>query len=307
MKVIVADHQGKARFFAHALSRAGLHLAPSGDWDIDGLFVDVPAAWGHYYPGSSKWELAQEADAHGVPVFGIPHGAGPVADWDGAVPAWEGLTAELVHGKGLRGLLEFLDYPVPIVEIGWSFSAVKQFRSPRSVDSVVFAPTHPGGNGVLFDSFREANSRAYKQFLGFPCRDRTVRMFGTMEQNGLWPDDRVKEWVRSDLSIESSVRDVDSADLVIGDGTFLHLAVARGVPAVSIGQPAGVNERNVPFPRWDEYKDLFRYPYALDEMSLDVAAAGACRPSRELAAWRDDWVGGPLRVERVLSALRVAV
>lgn len=301
-QVLVLDYQGKSRHLGETLGRLGYGLRESASSlaGLAGLFVDWPAGWGEYCGDSSpQWRLARAAVEQDVPVFGIPHGGNPILHAED-VPWWDGLTAELVHAPGHKRLLEMFGCPARVVEVGWTFCPTAEFRS-GSVERVLFAPTHPSVDGSYrcdgprqSDDYQTQNQLAFEQLLGFPAREKTVRFSGTLEQNGLWRDDRVTRWVKSDLTVGSSVRDIDRHDLVISDGTMLHLAVARGVPAVSLGLPKVVDSKGESFPHWDEYEEWVRYPFSLDRMGLVEAVARASVASDELAGWATDWVGGPL-------------
>ena len=99
---------------------------------------------------------------------------------------------------------------------------------------MVFAPTHPNGDGSMLEHRMVRNGAIFQQLLDGPW-EITCRFIGeSPQQNGLWYDPSVR-WVQG--SMDLSTAEIDVADVVVaGLGTYPALAIARGVPTVVYGQ-----------------------------------------------------------------------
>ena len=82
---------------------------------------------------------------------------------------------------------------------------------------VLFAPTHPNGDGSMADINREQNADLLRRLLECPF-ELTVRYIGTLEQNALWEADGVT-YVNGGLTAQTA--EIDVTDVVVAaEGTF---------------------------------------------------------------------------------------
>lgn len=288
LRAVVFNLNGKERGVAQALHHCGHKLVADPE-DADIALIDFPAGWGGQRLAMTWWFAER-----GVPVVSYPHGAAPLVSFGGVTDPCARLTAELVHGEGHREILSLLGYPVPVEVIGWSYSPVEPFSPVETVGRLLFAPAHPQADGSLRDEWKAANASAYQGFLDHPAPVKTVRMHGTWEQNGLWPDDRVTSRVYADLMLDWS--DIDNADAVVSEGTFAYLAVARGKPTVMFGQQLlGRPDHGTRQVRdWERVFPLMRYPLAVEDGPFDEVLASACVGGPDVDRWKTRMVGEPL-------------
>jgi hypothetical protein len=126
----------------------------------------------------------------------------------------------------------------------------------------------------------------------------TVRYLGDLEANGLWRVPGV-EFVQG--KPDNSVHDIDRHDLVVGKETFAWMAVARGVPTIMFGQEHSPedDEGRVQVKNWERYRDLVRFPFDLSDGPVEDVAVRASSDAVVVNAWRDEWIGRPLTVDRL--------
>lgn len=295
MIAAIRDHQRKSYRIREALRAEGWWVVPAGA-PADVLLIDADIERPGY---RDMIERYKETSAK---IALYPHGASAPTCWDIDVDPYP-VDVCLVIGEGHRDVMQCYGYPQPIQIIGWPFSDQRAFR-PVVPERVLFAPIHPLGQGYLPTVDRDANIRTYKQVLSWGCKV-TVRHVGPLEWSGLWRVPGVDyEWRGLSLSIGS----IDMHDLVVARDTTLSLAVARGVAAVSFEQtsprsnPSVLGAPEFPARHWDDFKDLMRYPYDLDD-DPDVWRVAA---RNEALAWRERFIGQQMdgrALSEVLTAL----
>lgn len=273
MKITFHEHGGKGARIAAALKVAGHETVPAGG---DLALID------HDY-------YSHLCDAHEVVVL-YPHGGNPILSWDGN-DVHPNVRLNLVHAPGHAEVMAAYGFGVPTVPVGWCFSDLAEPRSTDACDDVLFAPEHPLANGYLAPELVEVNRRVLAALLEAAPRV-SVRIFGPASGYGLDPAAPVR-WVPGGSLAHG---DIDRADLVVATGTVLHLAVARGAPTLTFGAdlvPDIGHDGQVQPPRWESYRQLYRYPYDLDDAPLAELVDAVRRPGRAVANWRERFVGAP--------------
>ena len=251
MRVAVYDYMSKAAGVTAALAAHGWEIVPFGA-DADVALVDRDM---HY--------LHDHAHRYDRIVL-YPHGGNPTAVclWDGLYEPFP-VDCLLVHGPGQAEVLRRYGYPHRVEVVGYTYCEQQDFEGAG--DRVLFAPNHG-----LYPEDHAANQAA----LG-----RLRDLFG----------DRFTVRDRRPFDNLDAVAQIDEYDLVVADGTFLSLAVARGNAAVTFGQ-AGVSQDDYPdgvrraHAHAGEYVEFIRYPYELE--TLDWTA-----PVPEAVAWREAFIG----------------
>jgi hypothetical protein len=287
LRIAIKDHFREALPIADALRNAGHELVSSAPADL--LLIDLdPPQFGYR-------ELIDHHKQLGAKVLIYPHGACANLAYDGLFEPYEPVDGQLTTGSGGVELLRRLGYRRPAHAIGWSYCQRLPFRPCADVCRVVFAPTHPGGDGSMLAHLREANASVFAQLLASPW-EVLVRHLGTVEQNGLWEAPGVR-FVQGKLDLSHA--EIDAADAVVaGYGTYPAMAVARGVPTVMYGQcvPSGYGiegEPVVPLRSLHRYEHLVRYPIDVADGPLDEVLDAAARDDRVIADWRRRWIGEP--------------
>ena len=284
--IAASQHQQKAAPFIRALVEHGHRLVRGA---ADAYLIDLDSPWNR--------RLYEPHLAGGAKVFLYPHGAPQTAylyDCD-RYPPDPRVTAHFVIGEGQRELLRRVGVDVPVYVVGWPWSDIRPFRPCADPRRVVFGATHAHErDNFLADMHKERNRSIVEQLVAMEL-DVTVRYLGDLAVNGLEPVDGVT-YVEG--ASDNSTHDIDNADVVIGDGTFACLAVARGRPTIFtdqadfpiVDEPDGSQS----WPNnWDDYKDYRRFPYDISDGPLDELIESAAASDEKIAEWRDLFIGQP--------------
>lgn len=274
MRFAIRDHQGKSRPYLDALLAAGHTLSRSPDVVL--MDYDLP------HPRYDLWATLAPK------VIIYPHGFSATMQSD-LIEEPIRTDATLVPGPGQKQIMEAYGYPNPLHVSGWPGPRIE--LTPRECKRVLFAPRHPFGSGWLPDADLEANASAFETLLSEPY-ELAVRHCGTLEQNGLWHEDGVRY-------IQGSIDDgqVDVADVVVADGTYVAKCMALGVPVVMNQQELAwalqpEDRGEVTYPEgWEAWREFTRYPFELAPGVCEQAAAEPNPP--ELREWKERFIGPP--------------
>jgi hypothetical protein len=200
-------------------------------------------------------------------IIATNHGEPWDIAYDGIWEPHERTHAYWSSNPGNTKLQKRFGHDYPVYTIGWHLTPISPFLANNDPKVVVFAPIHPlPGNGWLHPTHRAANVRAYHALLDIADDfDIFVRPIGTMEDNGLWYDHRVRVLPQSSRDIYA----IENADVVVSyNRTFLAKAVAMGVPAVAYAQDYvwfdSYNDDDMkPAETWGTYKNYIRFPHDL--------------------------------------------
>ena len=161
--VHVKDHHRESARLVEALVRAGHILVPGPPADL--LLIDLdPPEFGY------RQFIDRFAD-QGAKVLLYPHGAGPLLVYDGLYEPYERVDGNLVIGPGQAELMRRMEYPHPTHAIGWTLCEQRPFRPAADVRNVLFAPTHPNGDG----SMRAGAPRGQRRDVRQPAGGRLAR------------------------------------------------------------------------------------------------------------------------------------
>jgi hypothetical protein len=193
-------------------------------------------------------------------------------------------------------------YPHPIIVTGWSLCDLKPFKPRTVVNKVLFAPIHPSTHGFLFPEDKAINADAMNKLMRLGV-DVTVRYIGELEACGLRRVPGVR-YVQG--ALDGSTREIDEADLVVAANTFLYMAVARGVPAISIRENSWpcYDRRGRKRPqKWHEYHAFMKYPYDVSDYEDLGPIAAHVSQLRYVSDWRKMWIGEPFDASRLTARL----
>jgi len=298
MQYICHNHQGKATALVNALNAAGYKLSavniPSPS--IEFVLTDSDV--------SGRKTQLERARSRGVGKFFIyPHTARPSLI-NTIHPTWEYVTAQFVVNEYHAEVLRAYGYSRPIECIGWSLSAVNDFRPRNTVSRVLFAPIHPRNAPIDREMNRKAFELLYRLAMAGDI-DLTVRYIGAIEDNGI-EIMRGVEYVNGKLDIANVA--IQDYDVIIGHQTIAWLAVALGIPCVMFAEDMPthfqIGGAYQDVPNWRELSRLFRYPLDLFDFSdplvaLQIAIAG----SDEVVDWKRRMIGAPFDAAKFISAL----
>jgi hypothetical protein len=290
LRIAVSDHGRKSFAFAGALLNAGHELVPPLTLDADVLLVDAdpPVLW-------HKRVIDAHSEA-GAKVMLYPHAGGiPTFSYDGVWEPDPRVFTNFVTGVGHAELMRRLAYPAPTQVIGWTFTGdLKPFRPCPDVKRVLFAPTHPNGDGSMTKHQRAQNAEVFGRLLETPF-EITVRHRGTLEQNGLWKASGVTyvDGVRSPLTAQLPTTDV----VIAAEGTFPTIAIAQGVPTVVYSEfvvALGLKDHEIIFPnRLALYEDYARYPFSCDTRDIETVVREAALSEEPIADYKRRFIGQP--------------
>jgi len=228
---LLFNHQNKGDPYRDALLKSGWRTT-SKDPDI----VLVDREWTIINDGSPRKFLTSFLGSSRLVVY--PHSVLPPWWYDGLVKIHPGVKVVIVVGPGQADVMYKIDPGIRTVVSGWPYCPQKVFKRPGRVGRVLFAPIHPSGK-LLRPEAREANERIMKdlvRMLGSGLLDQVIiRFIGDKETQGISKFNHPKiGWRRG--SPNGSYEEIDVADLVIAEGFFMYLSVARGRPTIGINQ-----------------------------------------------------------------------
>lgn len=302
MKFYFYNHQNKGMPLIKALQDAGYEwTAQAGYADFVFSDSDVPCR------NRSLTSFHQR----GKRVFLYSHAARPnlFNDFEGYPPS-RFIDADFVQAAGHISILRAIGLDHPFEVTGWYLCPIRPFQPRERAYRVLFAPIHPNNNGTLSKVDRDLNVAVFRKLI--PLADKgliklTVRYLRGLERNNLWIQEGV-DYIEGQP--DQSYAQIDEADLVVSHQTFAHIAVARGVPTVMMGEDTppriGCEEhRDFKYVRsWEKYKDLLMYP--LDILAEDDTLAlfeRAIRSDEDIAGWRARLIGGPFEPDRFIRTV----
>jgi len=292
VKFYFYNHQNKSLAMINALQAAGWEwTAQAGHADMVFSDSDVP----------SRVRSLESFRRRGKKIFIVPHAARPnlFNDFEG-YPSYLHVAAEFVAAAGHIEIQKRAGVRHNFEVIGWYLCPIQSFQPRPQAKKILFAPIHPNGNLSLPQVDRQINIDTFKRLLPLVEAgeiELTVRFLRGLERNGLWLVDGV---TYIEAQPDQAYIQIDQADRVVSHQTFAHIAVARGVPTVMMGESVppriGCDERNnfQYILHFDRYKDLLMFP--LDILAEDDTLAlfqRAIRDDCEIADWRTRMIGEP--------------
>ena len=212
-----------------------------------------------------------------------------------------GFAAILVVGEGQKEVQKIITPNSRVETIGWGYCPILPFNKPEAVKRILFAPIHPSGN-VLRPEAKDVNAMVYRRLLGLPDVQVVVRVLGSLQDNGLWQSPNA---IINEGKPDGSYADIDAADLVIAEGMYLSLAVARGKPSIGMNQRVSqrVNGNGCAPKRWWEYNHLQAYPIDFDDGNITELIDRATDES-QVSEWKQRFIGEKLQPEHLSDLLK---
>jgi hypothetical protein len=294
MRFYMYNHQNKGLALINALKDAGhIWTAQAGTADCIFTDSDVPA----------RNKTLASFHQRQKKIFIYPHAARPnlFNDFDGYPPS-QYIDCDFVPAAGHITILQAIGLKHLFEVIGWYLCPIKPFQPRERAYKVLFAPIHPNHALTLSKADQDVNIAAWKKLL--PLADKgaiklKVRYLRGLERNGIWQQNNI-EYIEGQP--DQTYSQIDEADLVVSHQTFAHIAIARGVPTVMMGESVppriGCEEhRDFKYVKnWAQYKDLLMYPLdILDPDEEDTLALfdRAIRSDEQIAAWKARLIGQP--------------
>ena len=299
MYYYVRNHQHKGRPYHLALHAAGHHPKAA---KADVVLVDRDR---YIQTPDSTLAYVQNFIDQGAVIMIYPHSALPPWWYDGLVKLQPYVKCVFVIGEGQKAAMRIIEPGVHVETTGWPWCPQKKFQQPKELKRILFGPIHPAG-GRLRPEALQANKDIFyhlKRVQSQTGCEVVVRYIGDLKLQGLHPYHRF-EWIKG--RPDGQTKEIDTADVVIAEGTFMYCSVARGKPTIGINQhlPVRANkmsDRYTPH-HWEKYGDDLAYPINYEPGKLlekiELAMQG------EQTEWRERFIGesmnGKAFVEKVV-------
>ena len=300
MKYFITLHQHKGNAIDNALRNNG--------WLFRHKNVDI-ALFDHHINRSKPEEgraIVSQYFQEGATIITYPHGATGAWWMDSDLhPPDKRVFANLVIGEGHKYVEEITQPHLEHYIIGWSYCPIKEFQKPEKIKKILFAPIHASLKGnKLREECMDINTRVFKSLLELP-REYViiVRHLNPLNVIGLWNNSRVRyNFAKPD----GSYSDIDNCDLIISEGTFMYLSVARGKPTIGMSQHIQVrpneSDKDFKLKNWDKYKDYIAYPLDFDDAPLNDLIIEAV--SKEQSDWKKLFIGNEMNGENLSNLLK---
>jgi hypothetical protein len=299
LKVQVHNWQGKATELIAALKKQGAEIVKSKP---DVMLIDFDAAVPYY---TKKIETAYQ---QGAEIALYSHGAPVITAYDRVWEPDPRVRVYLAQSQGQKEVMQTYGYPHPIEVVGWHYCTQKQFKPIWKIQTILFAPHHPHGDGYLMPTVKQSNADTFEKLVQTPYKIRVMHV-GDIRYNGLRSVQDV-DYVVSQKTNQHSLKEIDNADIVVSNlGTFASMAIARGKPTVVYGQNIrphdGYCDEDITYVKhWERYRDLMHYPHDISELKPKAAQHmiefAALHEAKE---WREKFIGDPLDVVKLYEVL----
>lgn len=304
-KYYIAHHQHKGRPFELALRREGWRLAINNP---DVALFDH--AINRKNPEEGRALIKRYYD-QGSTIITYPHGATGAWWMDSDMYKTDKhISGNLVIGEGHKCIEEMIQPTIKHYVTGWTFCPIKEFKKPEEVVNILFAPIHAADKTNNFrDEAFKANSRIFEALLKLPKKYKIIiRYLNPLNTIGLQNNSRV---LLRPGKPDGSYAEIDNADLVIAEGTYMYLSVARGKPTIGINQhvaprPNAYGFKEFKLKQWDKYESFLAYPIDFDDEDnlLDLINRAA---NGEQSEWKKNFIGNQMDsvyLSRLLTSIR---
>jgi hypothetical protein len=279
VKFLFKPHQEKEQPYRDALLAAG-HVE-SRDADVVLIDFEVP------YPQLRVYaEYAEYARKSGAALVAYPHGFSQADEHQLTHKPYE-CDATFVHGPGSVWLRLTYGYPNPVHAVG--YPKPRKPLTSREPNHVLFAPHHPLGSGWMPPDARQANTDAFRTILRDRDFELTVRLIGSLEQNGLW-EERGVNYIHGQMD-----GSVNEADVAVAGGTYAANSLCEGIPVVMYNQLRewrveleGHESKMVP--DWRKFEEYTRYPFDLGTWPESLNAAAKRSMYSPMQEWIEKWM-----------------
>ena len=224
-----------------------------------------------------------------------PHGADAFPAWDGVYEPHPRTVAALVVGSGQKEAMEAYGYPNTVHKIGWFWCEQKPFQPAKDM-KILFAPVHALANGYINPDMMGRNKGVYSLLLSREV-DLKVRYVGDLRRCGIYPAYGVEY---SLARFETMLSDIDEADVVVAQGTFAHLAIARGKPTFMFDDGECYEDQGRQAANWELYGEATRYPLQFFGCDMESNVSDESM----IADWKSRFIGEPMKPEGLAATLR---
>ena len=287
MKFWVVHHQHKGKPYQEALIDAGWQYSRRPQI----VLMDT----------SRSRKIIEAYSKYETTFVLYPHTA--IAAWwyDGVMELQPEISAMLCIGEGQAEVQRIITPELPVYPVGWTYCPIKSFQPPKRVKRITFAPIHPSGT-ILRPEAKEINAKVFADLLTLRDTQIVVRIIGSLEANGLWYSPKV---IYQNGKPNGDYSDIDISDLVIGEGMYMYLAVARGKPVIGLNQnlPIRVNNSLKEPANWKKYNHLQAYPIDYADGDIITNIDRALSQDEAVENWKHRFVGKQLDPKILVATL----
>ncbi len=285
MRYYITHHQHKGKPIEQALRKNG--------WLFDDRHTDI-ALFDHAINRGAPETGRRTINTHyaaRATIITYPHGATGAWWMDSDLYSTDyRIFANLVIGEGHKYVEEIMQPQLTHHVIGWYYCPILPFKRPNDIKTILFAPMHATmHSNKLREEHFNTNKRVFSELLKLPY-NIIVRYLNPLPALGLWDDPKV---TYKFAVPDGSYDDIDNADLVIAEGTYMYLSVARGKPTIGMNQhiPIRPNECKYDFTlnNWSKYGDYMAYPIDFDDKPLSELIYYAA--DKEADGWKKLFIG----------------
>jgi len=299
MRYFISQHQHKGTEIDYALKKEGW-LSKKRRVQIALFDHDLNRS----HPDDGR-PIVKKYFEEGATIITYPHGTTGAWWTDSDDYRSDKFTfADLVIGEGHKYIQEITQPKQSHYVIGWSYCEIKEFIKKNEIKKILFAPIHGSvKDNKLREEALDANSRVYEALLKLPSKYQiTIRHLNPPSSIGLHYTSKAQFIYGKP---DGSYQDIDNADLVIAEGTYMYLAVARGKPTIGMIQhmpirPNNFNE-NFKLKNWDKYGDYMAYPIDFDDGNLEDLINKASR--EEQVEWKRLFIGNKMNSKNLSDLL----
>lgn len=300
MTYYIKNHQHKGRAFRNALRSSGWQATKNNP---DLALYDRD--WYLHNDGLPRKSLVEHHE-QGAKIVVYPHSALPPWWYDGLIHVDKRVSAIIVIGENGAEATRIFCPDKTVLSVGWPWSRTMKFQPCKEIRNVLFAPIHPSGGRLRPEAY-QANRDVLRALLKLPRGiSINIRHIGRLEAQGLWRDSRIDY---SAGKPDGRHHHIDRADLVIAEGTFMYLSVARGKPTIGINQhlPLRANKQCKKYEphNWSDYSHLFEYPINFGDAPLPELMKYA--GENEQVEWRKLNVGDPMCYTKFEAEMRAII
>ena len=296
-KFMILEHRDSANVYKDALLTNGYGITTDPE-RADFLLYDLERA-------PYKEILAKFLNRK--PMFIYPHSALSWYMWDGIhIPG--PVNCNFVFSEKIKEGMKAYGYPYRIEACGFSGCKIEEWQ-PTSGKILLFTPIHTLGKKrkrLVRPGDLQLNKRTLEHVIrNAGLFDKVIVRYGESFTACGLRDPKIKniKFELSLLTISSSLKAINSADVIITCGTFGYLSVARGKPTIFFNQrDTAPSEFSWTVKTYDKYKWI-DYPIQFQDMGGRDVIEFAKSKNDKVEEWKKMNIGGPFDANKFLSII----
>lgn len=298
-KFFMVKRLDTATSFVDALLHAGYLEVPTAK-QADFILYDKESS-------SIARQAKIESQAVDKPIFIYPHTPYSFWFWDGYVKPRR-CTCNFVVGDTAVKSMQVYGYPYRVEAVGFPRCEVKPFHPTAGKHLVYSSNRLQGKSGKMYGNERNASIQVMRWLMQNKKFFDLITIYYqfSVQKNGMASfveDGFVYKPAggQIEMGVSNTLRQLESADIVISCNTFAYISIAQGCPTMIYPTKGIVANKLVHF---DSYRQWFDFP--LDLFSMDGADVLALRdkPNPQVEEWKRMNIGTSFDAEKFISVVR---